>query len=85
MEIKSLKLDSENYHRYVNGSEVTCIPRTGKADFLPGEHVMVYKDTVATNSAAGVPKGEYLTENIGVEGMVVAVGSERPGVIVKKI
>jgi hypothetical protein len=80
-DMKSVKLDSHNYHRYLEGSDVHCRPKDALQE---GEHVLVFKDTVGVNTGISPPRSEKLSDNIGVEGMVTA-RDEQAGVTLRKL
>ena len=73
MNLKSIKLDSENYHEYVSGKEVICHV---KDRLTVGEQVLVLKDTTANYTDAAVPTRERQADYIGVNGAVAAVLSD---------
>jgi hypothetical protein len=79
--MKSVKLDLHNYHRYLEGDDVHCRP---KETFQQGEHVMVFKDTVAVSTGIAPPRSESLSDNIGVEGLVTG-RDEQAGITLKKL
>lgn len=89
MHLKSVKLDNDSYHEYLAGNEIHCeAGKLSTKELSVGEHVMVYKDTTATNSDASVPKREMQSEYIGIEGTVVSVlGSpdHHEGVVIRKL
>lgn len=78
MEMKSLTLDNATYHEYLEGKEVSCT-----ADHLTnksvkeGDHIMVYKDTLASNSDVPLPRREIQSDYIGTEGIVTSVRKNR--------
>ncbi len=89
MHLKSVKLDDASYHEYLAGNEIHCeAGKLSTKDLAAGEHVLVYKDTTATNSDASVPKREMQSEYIGIEGTIVRVmGSQdhHEGVVIRKL
>jgi len=88
MNLTSVKLDNNSYHEYLAGKEVLC-PASAVATrhLTEGEHVLVYKDTVAAGTNISPPKSEMQSEYIGVEGKVTSInvmrGNERGIAIVK--
>jgi hypothetical protein len=88
MNLPSVKLDNNSYHEYLEGKEVLC-PASAVATrhLAEGEHVLVYKDTVASGTNISPPKSEMQSEYIGIEGRVtntnVTHGNERGIAIVK--
>lgn len=88
MHLKSVKLDDSSYHDYLAGKEIHCeAGKLSTKELCVGEHVLVYKDTAATNSDASVPKREMQSEYIGIEGTVVRVmgtSEHHEGVIIRK-
>jgi hypothetical protein len=89
MNLKSIKLDKTNYHDYLEGKEVLCSASSLTTKNLrEGEHVLVYRDTVAANTDVSLPKREMQSEYIGIEGLVTSVRSatdNQEGVTIKKI
>lgn len=88
--MKSIKLDNASYQEYLAGRDVVCGTSTvSDKELREGEHVMVFRDNVASNSAVTPPKGEMQSEYIGVEGQIVnAAGSGRPEenkIVVRKV
>jgi hypothetical protein len=89
MHLKSVKLDDTSYHEFLAGDEIHC--EAGKLttkNLAEGEHVMVYRDTVATNTNISLPKSDMQSEYIGVEGMVTKVlksSEHHEGVVIRKI
>lgn len=74
MNLKTIKLDNNAYHEYLDGKEIRCA--AGAVDnklLTEGEHVLVYRDTVAAGTAASPPKSEMQSQYIGVEGMVTRI------------
>jgi hypothetical protein len=88
MNLTSVKLDNNSYHEYLEGKEVLC-PASALATkhLAEGQHVLVYKDTVAAGTNISPPKSEMQSEYIGVEGKVTNVnimhGNERGIAIIK--
>ncbi len=72
MNLKTIKLDREKYHEYVEGKEITfpAAAIDNKDDLQEGEHVLVFRDTVAANTNVSPPKSEMQSQYIGVEGMI---------------
>jgi hypothetical protein len=89
MHLKTVKLDHSSYQDYLEGKEIHC--EAGKLttkEVEEGEHIMVYKDTVATNTNISLPRGEMQAEYIGVEGMITKVlksTEHHEGVMIRKI
>jgi hypothetical protein len=77
MNLKSIKLDSISYHDYLEGKEVHCSASAAANKHLAaGEHVLVYRDTVAASTAVSPPKREMQSEYIGIEGTVTRVSGQ---------
>ena len=89
MNLKSIKLDNQAYHEYLQGKEIHCAPGSmGTKEIAQGEHVLVFKDTVTASTAIAPPKSEMQSEYIGIEGKVTGVNTqdaEKPGIQIKKI
>lgn len=74
MDLKTIKLDSTTYHEYLDGKEVRCAAAAiDNKSLAEGEHVLVYRDTVAAGTAISPPKSEMQSQYIGVEGMVTRI------------
>ena len=72
--MKTLKLDHHSYHQYVEGNEIRCeAGLLSDKDPKIGDHVLVFKDTAAAYTSAGVPKREMQSNYIGVEGVITAI------------
>ena len=69
MSLQSINLKPVLYHDYVEGKDVVC----SSSLLQPGEHVMVFKDTIAATSSVPVPHSSQHSDSIGVEGIVTAV------------
>lgn len=86
MKLKSINLSVPVYHDYVSGTAVALSP--AKIELSVGEHVMVYKDTVAASSSVSVPKSTQQSDSIGIEGVVTNIRNN-PGedqhIILQKI
>jgi hypothetical protein len=63
----------DNYQAYVSGAEVASDVSTRNKSLQPGQHVMVFKDTLSSETDIPGPSAEKLSDNIGVEGMVTQV------------
>jgi len=62
----------DNYHDYLTGAEVESILNTKNTIMEPGQHVLVFKDSIAAvTNLAITPEKE--SDNIGVEGLVTQV------------
>ena len=67
-------LIKNNYYDYLNGNEVEAtvvLPENGRIQ--PGEHVLAYRDSLATLYDVPVPK-EMQSRYIGIEGRVTQLG-----------
>jgi hypothetical protein len=74
MNLKTIKLDNNSYHEYLEGKEIRCSTwAIANKSLAEGEHVLVYKDTVAAGTSLSPPKSEMQSEYIGVEGEVTRV------------
>ncbi|HYF66831.1 MAG TPA: hypothetical protein VD884_01785 [Ohtaekwangia sp.] len=86
MKLKSVNLSTPLYHDYVSGTAVVFSP--GKEKVSVGEHVMVFKNTVAASTSVSVPKSTQQSDSIGVEGVVTQIHNE-PGevqhIVIQKI
>jgi hypothetical protein len=86
MNLKAIKLDNNSYHEYLDGKEIACDASSlNNKNLHEGEHILVYKDTVASGTDVGVPKREMQSEYIGVEGLVTRVQEDHAQVLIKKI
>ncbi|HEY0742032.1 MAG TPA: hypothetical protein VGD40_11250 [Chryseosolibacter sp.] len=63
----------DNFNDYLNGKEVkaTFISQT-KEQAWPGEHVMAFKDAIASDTNVPVPKSQQ-SHFIGIEGTITEV------------
>jgi hypothetical protein len=88
MNLKSIKLDNKTYDDYLHGKEVRCAAtQLTSKNLHEGEHILVYKDTVANNTNSAVPKREMQSEYIGIEGVVTKVlgsSEHHEGVVIRK-
>ena len=74
MNIKTVKLDNAAYHEYLEGKEIRCgAAGVQNKQLAEGEHVLVYKDTVAAGTSVAPPKSEMQSEYIGIEGKVTQI------------
>ena len=74
MNLKTIKLDNDSYHEYLDGKEIRCATATlDNKELTEGEHVLVYKDTVATGTTISPPKSEMQSQYFGVEGTVTRI------------
>jgi hypothetical protein len=62
----------DNYHDYLTGAEVESTLNTKNASMEPGQHVLVFKESIAA-TANVVITPEKESDNIGVEGLVTQV------------
>jgi hypothetical protein len=89
MNLTSIKLDNRSYHDYLEGKEIVCATSSlSNKEIHEGEHVMVFKDTVAVNTNISPPKSEMQSQYIGVEGKVTHVelpDGDRPQIMIQKI
>lgn len=87
--LKTIRLEGTEYEQYLAGNEVMCeATHLTTRDVREGEHVMVYKDTVANHTNVSVPRREMQSEYIGVEGMVTGIrrnGDHYEGVMIRKV
>jgi hypothetical protein len=80
----SIKLTPDMYHAYVEGQEVSCHPP--RYELHTGDHVMVFKDTLAATSSISVPNSTQQSQAIGVEGVVVQEHSPQSDAVrIKKL
>lgn len=70
MNLKSIRLDSEDYHEYLSGKEVIC---RVKEKITVGEQVLVLIDSTANHTDAAVPTRARQADYIGVNGAVTAI------------
>lgn len=71
MNLKTVYL-KDNYLDYLTGAEVESILNTKNMTMEPGQHVLVFKDSIAAvTDIAITPEKE--PDNIGVEGLVTQV------------
>jgi hypothetical protein len=85
MEPQTILLDPAIYHDYVEGKEVSC---ASKLSLHTGDHVMVYKNSLAASTSIPVPHSSWQSESIGIEGLVTSVAPHSAGaadVAIKKI
>lgn len=85
MNKQTILLEPTIYHDYVEGKEIHCF---SKFDLHTGDHVMVYKNTIAASTSVPVPHSSQQSEAIGVEGIVTIVeqsGAAATEVAIKKI
>ena len=68
----------KNFEDYLKGAEIeaTSVVK-GDAMIRPGDHVLVYKDSIAARTNISVPKGKE-DHSIGVEGTVVKTELREP-------
>ena len=89
MNLKSIKLDNTTYHEYLEGKEVHCSASAAANKHLAeGEHILVYKDTVAASTAVSPPKRAMQSEYIGIEGKVTRVSGQDIGsdeIVIRRI
>jgi hypothetical protein len=86
MHLKSVKLDNNTYHEYLAGGDVNCAAeKLSSKDITVGEHVMVFKDTVAADTDGAVPKREMQSEYIGIEGTVIRVPDDSGSIVIRKL
>lgn len=66
----------DNFNDYLNGKEVkaTFISQT-KEQAWPGEHVMAFKDAIASDTNVSVPKSQQ-SHFIGIEGTITKVEND---------
>jgi hypothetical protein len=84
MNKQTILLEPRTYHEYVEGKEIHCASR------LPletGDHVMVYKNSIAASTSISVPHSSQQAEAIGVEGLITGVEHNGPvaDLLIKKI
>jgi hypothetical protein len=86
MNLKAIKLDNNTYHEYLSGKEVTCSASDlANKSLHEGEHILVYKDSVAASTSVTLPRGEMQSEYIGIEGLVKHVDAQQQGVVIQKL
>ncbi len=68
MNLPTININRELYHEFVNGLEVMIDANAGLS---PGDHVLVYKNTIAAESSVAVPHVTQQSDSIGVEGVVL--------------
>lgn len=62
----------DNYDDYLTGAEVESTLNTKNTTLEPGQHVMVFRDTIAAVTDIAITPGKQ-ADNIGVEGMITQV------------
>jgi hypothetical protein len=62
----------ENYTAYLKGAEVESTVNTKNKNLEPGQHILVFPDSVAASTPLTVPANKE-TDNVGVEGLVTQV------------
>jgi hypothetical protein len=70
MNKQTIFLEPTIYHDYVVGKEIHC---ETKQQLHTGDHVMVFKDTIAVSTSVPVPHSSQQSDSIGVEGLVTGV------------
>lgn len=86
MNQKTIKLNDSTYHEYLEGKEIVCnASALDDKTVAEGERVLVYKDTVGTNTDVALPKREMQADYVGVEGVITAIDQTQPAVHVRKI
>lgn len=76
MELKTVLLNNNLYQEYLNGQEVECTAnQINNKNIQPGDHIMVYKDTLASASDIPTPTREKQSEYIGIEGTVTQINT----------
>lgn len=89
MNLKSIKLDDATYHEYLDGKEIRCAAQAlDNKSVSEGEHVLVYKDTVAAGTSASPPKSEMQSQYIGIEGTVTQINlrsGDRDEIAIRKL
>jgi hypothetical protein len=74
MELKRVLLNNTKYHEFLGGQEVDCFRElVHPKDIQQGEHIMVYKDSIAAKTGVTAPTREKQSDYIGVEGTVTAI------------
>jgi len=68
MEHQSINLNNTMYHDFLSGKEIVFI--TSQKPLKVGDHLIVYKNTLAATSSVSVPTTELQSDSIGVEGIV---------------
>lgn len=58
------------YHDFVEGRQIQC---SSDLELHSGEHVVVYKNTLAASTSVPVPHSNQQSDSIGVEGIVTIV------------
>lgn len=70
--MKSIHLSTIDYHTFLEGQELEYFADK-RLSFSLGEHVMIYKNTVAALSDVSLPESALQADAIGIEAMVTAV------------
>lgn len=72
--MKSIKLDHNSYHQYLEGNEVRCeAGLVSEKELQIGDHILVFQDTTAAHTTASVPRREMQSNYIGVEGIITDI------------
>jgi hypothetical protein len=72
MNLETVFLEGNTYKAYLQGDEVESTFSTANKNMQPGQHIMVFRDSVAANSVLTVPADKE-SASIGVEGMITKV------------
>jgi hypothetical protein len=78
MEMRKVLLNHEDFQQYLAGNEVECPPDQLVNGVRTGDHIIVYKNSVASVVDAAVPTREKQADYIGVEGTVTQVNHLHP-------
>jgi hypothetical protein len=62
----------DNYHDYLTGAEVESTLSTKNASMEPGQHVLVFRESIAATANIAITPGKE-SDNIGVEGLITQV------------
>ncbi len=76
MDLKTVLLESKGYQEFLAGNEVECTAdHINNKNITMGEHIMVYKDSLANATELSLPTREKQSEYVGIEGTVTAINS----------
>jgi hypothetical protein len=87
MDLKTIKLHTPDFEKFLSGTEVDCQCKTAGGLPQQGEEVLVLRDTTANHTFVGTPTRERQADYIGIKAIVTRVsqaGSERGITIVKR-
>jgi hypothetical protein len=78
MDLKTIKLPTPEYEKFLSGTEVACRVKTADGSPLRGEEVLVLRDTTANQTVAGAPTRERQADYVGIKAVVTRVSQSGP-------